>query len=759
MEWKVLPDISIGEDRLIILGIGVALTAALWVTYRYMRFGLATSAVAQSRRVTAAQGISPDLVATLNWGLGSGLAVIAAILIVNISQLQVVGLTLLVVPAFAAALVGGFRSFPLTFAGGLLIGFLEAEVQWLQGYLTRETGHPFALEGWTESIPFIVIILVLVVRGRALPLRGEGVERPPEVGSGRVRPLLVGAAVALVAVAVTTLLSVDLVESVTTTSILAIVVLSLVVVTGYTGQLSLAQFALAGMGAWFAVQSIVILDFPFELAFVAGVAAAVPVGILVGLPSLRTRGVNLAVATLGLALIIQSQVFANAVRTGGILGLQIGAPRFFGIDFDTSRYPERYALLSFGCFVVMALLVANLRRGRAGRRLIAVRTNERAAASLGIGVFGAKLYAFGLSAAIAAVGGILLGFRRPNVVFFPTFSIFESIFVVVYAVIGGIGFVVGAALGASLAPGAFLPVAGGSVFSTDTVRVVLGVVLVLVLIAIPNGLASLGTSLRRVMKSRGRRGSGAASSSCPSDEPEVVERVVVSPRVLEAHQVGVRFGGVVALDGVSLTVRPGEVTGLIGPNGAGKTTLIDVVTGFTPCSSGDVTLDGVVVNKWSPRRRAAAGIGRSFQGLELFESMTVRDNLRAASERRDARAYITDLFRPGRARLTPTAWAAVQLVGLTPYLDRRPEELPYGTRRLVAIARAVAARPSVLLLDEPAAGLDAHETAELEQLVRRLATRVGHRGPRRRTQRRARLRRVRSRHRARVRSPDRRRPV
>ena len=287
---EVLPDISIGEDRLIILGIGVALTAALWVTYRYMRFGLATSAVAQSRRVTAAQGISPDLVATLNWGLGSGLAVIAAILIVNISQLQVVGLTLLVVPAFAAALVGGFRSFPLTFAGGLLIGFLEAEVQWLQGYLTRETGHPFALEGWTESIPFIVIILVLVVRGRALPLRGEGVERPPEVGSGRVRPLLVGAAVALVAVAVTTLLSVDLVESVTTTSILAIVVLSLVVVTGYTGQLSLAQFALAGMGAWFAVQSIVILDFPFELAFVAGVAAAVPVGILVGTPVVADTG-------------------------------------------------------------------------------------------------------------------------------------------------------------------------------------------------------------------------------------------------------------------------------------------------------------------------------------------------------------------------------------------------------------------------------------------------------------------------------------
>ena len=718
---EVLPDISIGKDRLIILGIGVALTVALSLGYRYLRFGLATSAVAQSRRVTAAQGISPDLVATMNWGLGSGLAVVAAILIVNIAQLQVVGLTLLVVPAFAAALVGGFRSFSLTFAGGLLIGFLEAEVQWLQIYLTRETGHPFSLEGWTESIPFIVIILVLVVRGRALPLRGEGIERPPEVGNGRVRPLAVGAVIALVVVAVTTLFSTDLVESVTTTSILAIVVLSLVVVTGYTGQLSLAQFALAGMGAWFAVQSIVTLGFPFELAFVAGVVAAVPVGILVGLPSLRTRGVNLAVATLGLALIIQSQILANSTRTGGIIGLQIGAPRFFGIDFDTFRYPERYALLSFGCFVVVALLVANLRRGRAGRRLIAVRTNERAAASLGIGVFGAKLYAFGLSAAIAAVGGILLGFRRPNVTFFPTFSIFESIFVVVYAVIGGIGFVVGAALGASLAPAAILPVAGGSVFSTDTVRVVLGIVLVLVLITIPNGLASLSTRLRRAVDGRRRVPKAYAVPVAPPP----LARVPVTPRVLEVHDVGVRFGGVVALDGVSLAVRPGEITGLIGPNGAGKTTLIDVVTGFTPCSSGEVTLDGVVVNKWSPRRRAVAGIGRSFQSLELFESMSVRDNLRAASERRDMRSYVTDLFHPGRAGLSPTAWAAVQEVGLASVLDRRPEELPYGTRRLVAIARAVAANPSVLLLDEPAAGLDVHETAELELLVRRLAREWG----------------------------------
>ncbi len=201
------------------------------------------------------------------------------------------------------------------------------------------------------------------------------------------------------------------------------------------------------MGAWCGARAIANWDIPFELAFIVGVLGAVPIGILVGLPALRTRGVNLAVATLGLALVIESLVFRNLDRTGGVTGTTIGSVRLFGIDFDTFAHPERYALLSLLLFVGCGVLVANLRRGRAGRRLVAVRSNERAATASGISVFRAKLYAFGLSAALAAVGGMLIGFRRPNVTFFPTFSIFESIFVVIYAVIGGIGFIVGALVG------------------------------------------------------------------------------------------------------------------------------------------------------------------------------------------------------------------------------------------------------------------------------------------------------------------------
>jgi sulfate-transporting ATPase len=705
---EVLPDAIVGKDRLLLLGVAVALTIVLFVVYRWTRFGLATTAVAESRRATATLGISPDVIATVNWAIGTTLAVAAAILIVNVTGLQVQNLTLLVVPGVAAALVGGFRSFGLTLAGGLAIGVLESEVAFLQ----TKVSDPTALAGWGRAVPFLVIILVLVVRGRALPLRSETIERPPAVGDGRVRPVVVAplvlAAVVFLAVGPPT----NVLEASITTASIGIIVLSLTVVTGYAGQLSLAQFALAGTGAWIATRLIANYDMPFELAAVVAILGTIPVGVAVGLPALRTRGVNLAVATLGLSLVVESLVLNNSKRTGGITGTQIGSVRLFGADFDATRHPERYAVLTFVCFVLVALVVANLRRGRAGRRLIAVRTNERAAAALGIDVIGVKLYAFALSAAIAAVGGVLIGYHRPSVVFYPTFSIFESILVIVYGVIGGVGFVVGALLGAALAPGALVATLSGSLLdSAALVQLLLGALVVVILMRLPNGLASLDVA-RFVPWLRQRDEEALADDHAAPR---------LDGRTLEARDVSVHFGVVTAVDGASLTVRPGEVLGLIGPNGAGKTTFIDALTGFVRPASGTVLLDGEPITRWSARRRAVHGVGRSFQSLELFESMTVRENLRTACDRRDPLAYLSDLVRPGRARLGAAATAVVREFGLEDDLDRRPEDLPYGRRRLVAIARAVAAEPAVLLLDEPAAGLGESDSAELGRLVRRLA--------------------------------------
>jgi sulfate-transporting ATPase len=185
----------------------------------------------------------------------------------------------------------------------------------------------------------------------------------------------------------------------------------------------------------------------------------------------------------------------------------------------------------------------------------------------------------------------------------------------------------------------------------------------------------------------------------------------------------VRFGAVVALDDVSFRVGPGEVVGLIGPNGAGKTTVIDAVTGFIKPSAGQASLDGtpMVGRSWSPARRARSGVRRSFQSLELFEDISVAENLHAGAGEHAPLAGLRDLFWPGHHPLPPTAVSSVKEFALEDDLDRLPGELPYGRRRLVGIARAVASAPSVLLLDEPASGLDETETAELGNLVRRLA--------------------------------------
>ena len=705
----------VGIDRLLLFGVAAALSAVLLVVYRSTRFGLATSAVSENTRATAALGLSPDLIATVNWAAGAALAGIAAILIVPLASLQVTSLTLLVIPALAAALVGGFSSFPLTLLGGMAIGIAESE---MARYVTTP--------GWSKSVPFLAIIAVLVIRGRALPLRGEVADRPPELGTGRVPVALLLGAIALGAGLVWFVFSASWLEATVTTLTVAIVVLSFVVVTGFAGQLSLAQFALAGMGAWAAARATVNYHVPFPVAVIIGVATAIPIGVVVGLPALRSRGVNLAVATLGLALVIEELVFNSVPRTGGLQGTDVGRPHLAGLDVSSARDPRRFALVALVLFVGASLMVANLRRGRAGRRLIAVRTNERAATALGIGVTGAKLYAFGVSAGVAGLGGVLMAFRNPFVEF-TQFTIFASINAVLLAVIGGVGYVIGGLIGGIVSQGALFPrVVDGLLGNVEQyVKIVSAVLLLGVLISDPDGLASyyvnlLGRALQRVRPTPAPR---VLSRSSRSERPQ---RDSSRPdSTLEVQDLTVRFGGVTALEHVSLRVGPGEVVGLIGPNGAGKSTLIDAVTGFVTPAGGTILLDGVAVDRWSAVRRARSGIGRSFQSLELFESMTVRDNLRAASDDRDRLAYVSDLVWPGDPDLSPAGWDAVHDFGLADLLEQRPEEIAYGSRRLVAIARALAASPSVLLLDEPAAGLDERESAELGELLVRLAHESG----------------------------------
>lgn len=718
---------TVGEDRLWLIVIAVAATAGLAAVYRWTRFGHATDAAAENPVAAAALGFSPDRIAMVNWAAGGALAAVAGVLVAPILFLNVAALAFTVLRGLAAALLGSFRSFWWTLAGALGIGVVEStltrylEDKGVFGPVVSSDGllfGKFTPVSVSRSFAFLLIVVVMVVGGRSLPLRSTLLDRLPAVGRGRVWLPGVAAAVATTAAVLLTAPD-DWVTALTITMATAIVCLSVVVITGFVGQLSLAQMALAGFGAWAAGRLATTYDWPFALALLTGAAAAVPLGALVALPALRTRGINLAVLTFGLSVLVSEMVLGNAALTGGFDGTRPDPPELFGLPVDSLRHPGRYGLVVLVALTAAALVVANVRRSRSGLRLLAVRGNERAAAALGVSVQGAKLYGFALAAGIAGLGGVLLAFRSVTVNYAP-FTGFASIQVLVISVIGGVGYVSGALIAGTFALGGIGGRAIESLgFASTALDLLSGALLIFILFANPNGIAD--SNVRSLARLRARRSRPARPGG-----PLPAGEIELSGSALEVSGLTVRFGGVVALDDVDLSIRPGEVLGLIGPNGAGKTTFIDAVAGFVTADPGaTVVLDDTPIDGWSPTRRARAGLGRSFQSLELFEDVTVRENLLVACDEHDVVRYGADLVRPGRPTLTPLAAAAVREFGLEGDLDVTPDRLPHGRRRLVAIARAVAAAPSVLLLDEPAAGLTAIETDELGRLVRKLAHETG----------------------------------
>jgi sulfate-transporting ATPase len=613
-------DYTVQEERLWLVGITLALTAALWAWTRYTRVGLAISASAQNERVVKTLGWSPDRLSALTWTVGGMLGGLAAVLAAPLTGLSAVTFTIVVtVAGLGAALLGGFHSFPLTLLGGLIIGVGEAMATNYGGDITDFLGQD-QIAGLNRMPAFLVIFLVVVVRGRGLPLRSHVAVRLPRLGTGQISPRAVLLASAAVLLLLFGVMDETWAGATYTSLATAVMVLSIVVLTGYAGQISLAQWALGGIGALIAGR-LVFADVPFELAIPLGVLLTIPVGLLFALPALRTRGVNLAVVTLGLGFLVSEVVFANPAYLGERLdgGTRIGRVELFGVEVDAFNHPHAWAALSLAVFVALSLLVANLRRSRTGRRLIAVRTNERAAASLGISVFGVKLYAFAVSAGLAAVAGILIGFRG-QVITYTEFNVFASINSLGFAVIGGLGYVVGAAFAAPNAIGGLgtRAIAEWTDLGDGWDLVLGSVVVFVILIVHQNGIADLAAHFRRPWEVLRLLSRHDARAPLPAAEVEPVPGATLSVAGLT-----VRFGSVVAVDDVSLEVRPGEVVGLIGPNGAGKTTLIDAVTGFVPVSGGSISLDGRRIDRMNATRRARLGLRRSFQSLELFDDISV----------------------------------------------------------------------------------------------------------------------------------------
>ncbi len=552
--------------------IAVVAVLALGAFYRYTQFGRATKAVVENRRSLAHLGISPDRVAAANWAIGGALAAVAGMLLAPTTGLSTTEFTLLVLPGLAVAVIGRMESFVLVLVGGIAVGVLQSE---LSRYVTQP--------GWSGASPFLLVIVVLAFRGaRSRGLRQQVHEELPTLGSGHIQ-LLELAPVAILVGAGVWLLTGSWGDAFVVFFGAAVVLQSFVVVTGYSGQLSLAQWAFAGWGAWVAGRLEAAHGFPFWAAALLGILAAVPFGLIAGAVCLRTRGVYLSVVTLGLAYSLQSIIFENSQYTGGPNQTAVPPPHLFGVSFDNVAHPGHYALLCLACFVVIALGLANLRRSRTGRRLVAMRSNERAATSLGINVSGARLYAFTLGTAIAAAGGILVAYST-RIIVYSNFDPLTSITLVANAVIGGVGWLLGPLFGAQLQTGSIgtrlLQLIGPG--AEKYLTLIGGLGLIVIIIQAPSGLAYMNH--KGVADLRRRLRIPVRPAKPPEMPPVTPERV--HPVQLTVTDLAVHFGGVKALDDVNIVAKPGEVVGLIGPNGAGKTTFIDAVTGNVRANAG-----------------------------------------------------------------------------------------------------------------------------------------------------------------------------
>jgi sulfate-transporting ATPase len=700
------------SDRFYLALTVVLLTLGLTALYRWTRFGLLTRATAESETGAFVSGISPDRVALLNWIISGLVAGVAGILIAPLAPVTPASYTLFVVPALAAAIVGGFRYLMPAVAAGIAIGMIQAYTVFLSG---RYSWMPHS--GVGEMVPLAVMLVALLVTGRAVPVRGT-LLRTPLGRAPRPRsftmPTIVGF---LIGAAALVLTHGTARVAIITTFIGAIIALSLVVVTGYAGQVSLAQLALAGAGAFSLSFLTVSWHVPFPIAPLLAALAATVVGVVLGLPALRLRGLTLGVVTLALAFGLEAIWFRNTQIVDSA-GARVVPARLFGIDLGIGIGKE-FPRLPFGfmCLIVCALValgVGRLRTSRFGSAMLAVRANERAAAGIGVNVVLVKVVSFAIASFIAGLGGSLLAYRR-GVVTWESFTALGGLGELSTAYLAGVTSVFGGLQAGIIGAG------GLTYFITDRwinigdwFPIISGVSLIVVLIKHPDGIASVGHDIADRFAAWRRRGTPGPVADV---EPTALPALVIAdrqpppadaPAVLAVEGLTVRYGGVVAVADISLRVPAGAIVGLIGPNGAGKTSAIDAITGFAK-AAGTVTVGDGRVDGLPAHQRVRRGLARTFQSIELYDDLTVEENVAAAT-----------VGAKGEAR-HGAVQRALDLVGIGALRERDAGDLSQGQRQLVSIARACAADPRVLLLDEPAAGLDSTESRWLGERIRSIS--------------------------------------
>ena len=480
----------------------------------------------------------------------------------------------------------------------------------------------------------------------------------------------------------------------------AIAVFGLTVVLGLCGQINLGQAAFFGFGAYAVGLGTADLHINFWLALAMGAGVALVMGAFLGMTTLRLGGHYLAMVTISFQQIVTLIMVNWIAVTHGPDGVgSIRRPPLF---------ESAHAFLGL-CVLAMALigyLVWRLPQMPLGRAMRAIRDNELAASVAGVNVFRVKVAAFALSAVLGGIGGGLFagGFAYVSP---DQFSFAESIVFITMSLLGGVASPVGALIGTALlivlpeslrflksVPGLYLAIYGLSI--------------ILIIRYMPDGIWGF-------VQQRIRRWFAPPAFPHPAIELTLAPASSSAPVALEVIGLSKHFGGLKAVDDVSFSVLRGEVHALIGPNGSGKTTTLNVLSGIYVATGGRVVLEGRDISALPPHARTAAGMGRTFQNIRLFRSMTALENVVIGAE------HPGNDVGAGHAALIERARAALAFVGLESRAQELVTGFSYGHQRLIEIARALAGNPALLLLDEPAAGLNSTEKLGLRDLLRRIA--------------------------------------
>jgi branched-chain amino acid transport system permease protein len=497
---------TIPIDRFILAGIVIGATLVLMALYQWTGFGLATRAASESEQAAMLAGLSPNRLSMANTLLACAIAGSLGVLAGSIVSLDTTTLPLQIVPALAAALFARFTSFGIACVAGLLIGVSESLIVYISqrppGFEWFPQTSGTALPGIQQLLVFLIIVIAMFWRGASLPGRGELVEkRLPVVPRTEhlLRNALLGSAVCVLALIV---LDWNWRQAIITSLLGALICLSLVVITGYVGQISIVQLALAGIAAFTLSHMATDHGIGFPWAPLIGIAGAVVVGLLTAFSALRVRGVSLAVVTLAAAVAIEQFFFYNATWGAAFAGSPVPELEVFGLNLSSNasfrgidgNVPSpNFGFVILAVIVALCLLVANLRNTTLGRRMLAVRSNERAAAAAGINVTHVKVAAFALAAFIAGVAGVLYAYNF-NSAEATKFSALNALGLIAFAYVGGITMVSGAIFAGLISTGALFPYAFEHWFGLtgNWALLVGGLALIANLALYPEGVAGAG---------------------------------------------------------------------------------------------------------------------------------------------------------------------------------------------------------------------------------------------------------------------------